>query len=281
MPCRLRRAAAVTERPGSRMGLARTCERGDERGVNRELRALPKGQALGHDFDAPVVCDGHVDVHVGDSDVASDTRTGFAANPRNGALKWPCARGKHAAGSARGTVVPESVEPATTTAREGGEWQGQAPQEQNAELRIRNGLGLVRGRDGDGSGRVWPSLRQQQRMGRKGEVRKMRHDASRMRARRTIRQLGAAIPAGHHLARKRSRAPAARLRRQAGKVTYRRSFGAGSFNQLPPRWERAWASSPSTMPGCRSRSVGRVSAQEAQCAAGRIVGQQRPQKNLI
>ena len=58
-----------------------------------------------------------------------------------------------------------------------------------------------------------------------------------------------------------------------------RRFGAGSFNQLPPRWERAWASSPSTMPGCRSRSVGRVSAQEAQCAAGRIVGQQRPQAN--
>ena len=159
-----------------RVGLARTCERGDERGVNRELRAVPKGQAVGHDFDAPVICDGHVDVHVGNADVASDTRTGFAANPRNGALKWPCTRGEHAAGSARGTVVPESVEPATTAARAGGEWQGQAqaPQEQNAELRIRNGHGLVRGRDGDGSGRVWPSLRQQQRTGRKGEVRKMR-----------------------------------------------------------------------------------------------------------
>ena len=73
-------------------------------------------------------------------------------------------------------MVPESVEPATTAARAGGEWQGQAQalQEQNAELRIRNGHGLVRGRDGDGSCRMWPSLRQQQRTGRKGEVRKMR-----------------------------------------------------------------------------------------------------------
>ena len=64
-------------------------------------------------------------------------------------------------------MVPESVEPATTAARAGGDWQGQAPapQEQNAELRIRNG----HSRDGDRSCRVWPSLRQQQRTGRKGE----------------------------------------------------------------------------------------------------------------
>ena len=50
VPCRLRRAAAVMERPGStsaRVGLARTCERGDERGDNRELRAVPEGQAVG------------------------------------------------------------------------------------------------------------------------------------------------------------------------------------------------------------------------------------------
>ena len=122
-----------------------------------------------------------------------------------GALKWPCARGEHAAGSARGTVVPESVEPATTAARAGGEWQGQAqaPQEQNAELRIRNGHGLVRGRDCAGSGRVWPSLRQQQRTGRKGEVRKMRH------ARALVARSGSlALPS-----------LAARLRRQGGKPT--------------------------------------------------------------
>ena len=64
--------------------------------------------------------------------------------------------------------------------------------------------------------------------------------------------------------------------------------GAQRSDEAYARCAAIWVSSPSTMPGCRSRSEGRVSAQEAQCAAGRvasadrkpsppIVGQQRPQ----
>ena len=144
-----------------RVGLARTCERGDERGVNSESRwprlrcACRPRRARRCSCRRRGRCERH------------------AHRPRGKPAQRLAEVCEHAAGSARGTVVPESVEPATTAARAGGRWQGQA-QEQNAELRVRNGHGLVRGRDGDGSGRVWPSLRQQQRTVRKGEVRRNR-----------------------------------------------------------------------------------------------------------
>ena len=101
VPCRLRRAAAATERPGSTSarGWGSPVRVSGETSVASTASCEPEGQAVGHDFDAPVICDGHVDVHVGNADVASDTRTGFAANPRNGALKWPCTRGERRSGS--------------------------------------------------------------------------------------------------------------------------------------------------------------------------------------
>ena len=71
---------------------------------------MPEGQAIGKDVDAPVVSDGHVDVHVGDRGHCGRQEK----RPRGTACSSGPARAAStdAASNARGAVVPEKVEPA-------------------------------------------------------------------------------------------------------------------------------------------------------------------------
>ena len=122
----------TTRRHRPWVGLPRTCERGDERGVrgvSRELRTATTSMR-------PVVSNGHVDVHVGDPDVAGDTR--------DGALKRPCAREESAplvAQAARWPPKESSLPclPRQLHARGDRQGQAQAPQRQNAESRAHAG----------------------------------------------------------------------------------------------------------------------------------------------
>ena len=49
----------------TRLGIARPRHRADDGGVNRLLRAMPQGQPVRDNFDAAVVGDRNIDVHVG------------------------------------------------------------------------------------------------------------------------------------------------------------------------------------------------------------------------
>jgi len=57
---------------------------------------MPQGEAVGDDLHAPFVRDRHIEVHVGEPDVASDPGTGLATDSRDGMLKGQraCARAR-------------------------------------------------------------------------------------------------------------------------------------------------------------------------------------------
>ena len=92
-----------------------------------------------------------------------------------------CSRGQRAGGqNARGStgraVVTERVQypVAAASARCEREGQAQAPQQQDPELRTGDGDIIAGGQEVQGAGSEGPCLGQQQRTGRRGEVRKMR-----------------------------------------------------------------------------------------------------------
>ena len=58
-------------------------DRADDGGVDHLLRSAPVG-ANCNKFDALVIRDWRIDVHVCQADIASDAGTGFLANARNG-----------------------------------------------------------------------------------------------------------------------------------------------------------------------------------------------------
>lgn len=67
-------------RGGTRLRLPVPRDRTDERGVKRELRPVPKGQAVCDDLNATRVADGNIDVHVCEPDVAGNSRAAFPAH---------------------------------------------------------------------------------------------------------------------------------------------------------------------------------------------------------
>ena len=170
---------------GARVGLAASCEGRNDGGIQCELGAMPKGQDVRHDFDAPLVGDRNVKIHVCEAHVACDPRASFAADARDGMLQGQRTGGEHARRRTGGAVVAERVEHtvAAASARCEREGESQAP-----ELRTGNGHVIAGGKNVEGAGGELPCLREQQRTRRRSE------DASHTRAHRTHGQRRAAIP---------------------------------------------------------------------------------------
>eukprot|EP00439_Symbiodinium_sp_Y106_P048976 s1592_g6.t1 len=170
---------------GARVGLAASCEGRNDGGIQCELGAMPKGQDVRHDFDAPLVGDRNVKIHVCEAHVACDPRASFAADARDGMLQGQRTGGEHARHRTGGAVVAERVEHtvAAASARCEREGESQAP-----ELRTGNGHVIAGGKNVEGAGGELPCLREQQRTRRRSE------DASHTRAHRTHGQRRAAIP---------------------------------------------------------------------------------------
>ena len=118
---------------------------------------MPKGEAVGDDFDAPLIGDRNVQVHVREPDVACHSGVSFTAYPRDGVLEGQRAGGQNTRGSTGRAVVTERVQYPVAAASARCEREGQA---QVQEVQ--------------GAGSEGPCLGQQQRTGRRGEVRKMR-----------------------------------------------------------------------------------------------------------
>ena len=62
--------------------------RTDDGCVNRELRPVPKGQAVRDDLNATRVADRNIDVHVSEPDVACNARAALPADAGDHVLKW-------------------------------------------------------------------------------------------------------------------------------------------------------------------------------------------------
>ena len=108
------------------MGFAASRQRGDDSGIERKLGAMPEGQTVCDDFDASLVSDRDVEVHVGKLDVSCDPGASFAADPCNGVLKGQRACGEDAGGGAGRAVVAEGVQCSVAAAPARSEWEGQA-----------------------------------------------------------------------------------------------------------------------------------------------------------
>ena len=136
--CRICHPAARLD-VGARVCLTKTCEGGNNSGIDGELGSMPKQEAVRDNLDAPLVGDGHVEVHVGEADVASNSRPGLPAHARDSMLKGQGTCGQDARGGARGTVIAVWAKLSVAAASARHELQGHAPapqqqQQQHAEL---------------------------------------------------------------------------------------------------------------------------------------------------
>ena len=73
--------------PRLNVGSGLRCHRRDKRCIDGDLRAVPQWEAICDNFDAPVINDGHIDIHVGHTHVAGNRGTSLPANASDGALK--------------------------------------------------------------------------------------------------------------------------------------------------------------------------------------------------
>ena len=85
-----------------------------------------RGRPFATTFDASLVSDRDVEVHVGKLDVSCDPGASFAADPCNGVLKGQRACGEDAGGGAGRAVVAEGVQCSVAAAPARSEWEGQA-----------------------------------------------------------------------------------------------------------------------------------------------------------
>ena len=117
---------------------------------------MPKGEAIG-------IGDRNVQVHVREPDVACHSGTSFTANTRDGVLERQRASGQNARGGTGRAMVTERVEypVAAASARCEGVGQSQAPQQQDPELRTRDGDIIAGGAGGfrarEAKGPAWDS----------------------------------------------------------------------------------------------------------------------------
>ena len=70
----------------TRVGLAKPREGRDDSGIEGELGPVPEGETVRDNFDAPGVCDGHIDIHVCKADVAGNPGASLPADSRDGML---------------------------------------------------------------------------------------------------------------------------------------------------------------------------------------------------
>ena len=121
----------------SGLGVARPRHGADDGGINSLLRTMPQGQPVRDDFDAAVIRDRDIDVHVSQANVAGDPRPGFMAHPRHCPLEREGSRCEHTGSRTRSPVVAEGVQATSAGARARCDWQRQAKpsQQQDAEER--------------------------------------------------------------------------------------------------------------------------------------------------
>ena len=134
MDRRARAGVGARLRPGAR-------DRAADCGIERELRSVPEGRAVGDDLDAPRVAHSDVDVHIGDPNVACNACASLPTDTGDSIFERKGARCQESGRSARRAVVTQRVEAAAAAAdaRRQGERQPQASQQEHPEVFGRQG----------------------------------------------------------------------------------------------------------------------------------------------
>ena len=84
-------------------------DRADDRGVDRELGAVPQRQAVGDHLDATCITDRYIDVHVANPNVPGHLCSGLATDASNSMLQRKSSGGKKAGGGAGRAMVAKLV----------------------------------------------------------------------------------------------------------------------------------------------------------------------------
>ena len=92
-PCSGRHCASRLH-VGARVGFAASGEGETMVASSASCEAVPKGEAVGDDLDAPLIGDRNVQVHVREPDVACHSGASFTAYPRDGVLEGQRAGGQ-------------------------------------------------------------------------------------------------------------------------------------------------------------------------------------------
>ena len=87
-PSRARKLGVCLAPLATSGGLDCPGNRTDDGCINRELRPVPKGQAVRDDLNATRVADRNIDVHVSEPDVACNARAALPADAGDRVLKW-------------------------------------------------------------------------------------------------------------------------------------------------------------------------------------------------
>ena len=101
---------------------------------------MPQWEAICDNLDAPVINDGHIDIHVGHAHVAGNRGTSLPADASDGALKRERTCCEDAGSGASRPVIPERVKatPASAGARGKRQRQAQAAEQEDAEVGTRS-----------------------------------------------------------------------------------------------------------------------------------------------
>ena len=136
---------------------------------------MPQWEAICDNLDAPVINDGHIDIHVGHAHVAGNSGTSLPADASDGALKRERTCCEDAGGGASRPVILERVKatPASAGAQGKRQRQAQAAEQEDAEVGTGDDDGLMGRQGGEGPGRMRPRLREQQRTRRRRQVSKV------------------------------------------------------------------------------------------------------------
>ena len=160
---------------GSGLRLASAHCGGDKRRIDSKPRAVPQWEAICDNLHAPVINDGHIDIHVGYAHVAGHRGTSLPADASDGALKRERTRCEDAGGGAGRPVIPERVKatPASAGAQGKRQRQAQAAEQEDAEVGTGDDDGVMGRQGGEGPGRMRPRLREQERTRRRRQVSKV------------------------------------------------------------------------------------------------------------
>ena len=101
--------ASIRSHVCSRLSLTRPRHGADDGGIHSLLRAVPKGQPVRRNFDAAVIGDRHIDVHVCQANIAGDSRPSFLAHPRHCPLERKGSGCEHTGSRTCCPVVAERV----------------------------------------------------------------------------------------------------------------------------------------------------------------------------
>ena len=114
-------------------------DRADDRCIDRELGAVPQGQAVGEYLDATCITDRYIDVHVANPNIPGYLCSGLATDASNSMLQRKSSGGKQDGCGAGRAMVAELVQASVEGARARSTRQGESRRRSSSTRRCADG----------------------------------------------------------------------------------------------------------------------------------------------